>query len=322
MSGALVPRAYSAAPASRVACRVPDRRVATFTASEELPPGIPAQVTFVAAHHCAGCGQPRSHAYHKENPLIPGQVAPASLCRKCEKKIAKGKPIDSIVLPIRDFPPSDEEGNTQERRRGRRRSTSRTKIIIKHESGEREPSPPTRGTRKLSSDLPKRTISYRHVHSRSLSRPAAVSKPAEPQRQLPFPPQIRPRSPPASHREYIIEHVRSEKPVTAPERAPPAASLGHTTDPNKSFHSYMKIDAKDEPQRRGAQSEEEAQAPGRNTYHDLPAPPIGLSALQSKRTFNQNREENVAPPQSAHRRRPSTFDKFVQGIFRGRYILN
>jgi hypothetical protein len=68
--------------------------------AHELPPALPAQIKFVACHHCGVCGRPRSHAYHRQYPLIPGQVAPAGVCRKCSKKQDKGEPIDSIMLPV------------------------------------------------------------------------------------------------------------------------------------------------------------------------------------------------------------------------------
>jgi hypothetical protein len=67
---------------------------------ENLPLALPASIKFVACHHCGVCGRPRSHHYHKEHPLIPGQVAPSGTCRKCVKKQDRGEPIDSVMLSL------------------------------------------------------------------------------------------------------------------------------------------------------------------------------------------------------------------------------
>ncbi|RDI89173.1 hypothetical protein Vi05172_g661 [Venturia inaequalis] len=101
---------------------------------------LPAQIKFVACHHCGTCGRPRSHAYHKEHPLIPGQVAPASTCRKCIKKQDKGEPIDSIMLSMRSH------------------KSTRSSQLYDPPSTE-----PPRGR--------VRSVSWRHVAPRGISRP-------------------------------------------------------------------------------------------------------------------------------------------------------
>ncbi|QDS68381.1 hypothetical protein FKW77_010748 [Venturia effusa] len=109
---------------------------------------LPAQIKFVACHHCDTCGRPRSHAYHKDHPLIPGQVAPASTCRKCIKKQDKGEPIDSIMLSMR----SNVSGKDSTR------------------SGQFYDPP--------SSETPRgrvRSVSWRHVAPRGISRPRIES---------------------------------------------------------------------------------------------------------------------------------------------------
>jgi hypothetical protein len=326
MSGALVRRATS-----KVVCRVPDRRVAMLTASEELPPGIPAQVTFVAAHHCAGCGQPRSHAYHKDNPLIPGQVAPASLCRKCERKIDKGESISSIVLPIRDF-----DAEPRNKRSSRRHSSSRTRVVIQHRYDDRSPSPPLQ-KRGPSPEPPRRIVSYRHVHSRSLSRPAPSSKPPEPQKQIPAPAPPTSRRSSSSYRRhrYVLEYVREDRPrsalkseikLPARQMALPSSSShrGHDAD----SYDYLGVDVRDEHGR--YDSGPEKKAPSRSSRpsqeqvppEDLPRPP-GLAAIQQKRRcyFVDEDEvkdnENIKPLAI----RPP-FDKFVRGLFRGKHIFH
>ena len=295
-----------------------------MTASEELPPGIPAQVTFVAAHHCAGCGQPRSYAYHKNNPLIPGQIAPASLCRKCEKKIQQGKPIDSIVLPIREFPASDGETKRSDRREGRRRSRSRTRIIIRHESEDRDASPPRRSRREASPESPKRTISYRHVQSRSVSRPAGRTD-AQSHREKPATAPSRHQSAPRSQRDYVVEYVHSERPIDSArsegqkttQRLPSRPTTRHNVDASYDDYTFVGV-------RNGQARTDTGTAPDpapQNVPNDLPPPPMGLQALQPQRTYPPRKikhHENKAPPGS----RPSTFDKFVQGIFRGKHLLN
>lgn len=109
---------------------------------------LPAQIKFVACHHCATCGRPRSHAYHKEHPLIPGQVAPASTCRKCLKKQDKGEPIDSIMLSIRSHVSH--------------KDSTRSGQFYNPPSTE-----PPRGR--------VRSVSWRHVAPRGISRPRIES---------------------------------------------------------------------------------------------------------------------------------------------------
>ncbi|TID16985.1 hypothetical protein E2P81_ATG09543 [Venturia nashicola] len=109
---------------------------------------LPAQIKFVACHHCGTCGRPRSHAYHKEHPLIPGQVAPASTCRKCIKRQDKGEPIDSIMLSMRSH--ANEKGST------------RSGQFYDPPSSE-----PSRGR--------VRSVSWRHVAPRAISRPRIES---------------------------------------------------------------------------------------------------------------------------------------------------
>jgi hypothetical protein len=107
---------------------------------------LPAQIKFVACHHCGVCGRPRSHAYHREHPLIPGQVAPSGTCRKCTKKQEKGEVIRSIMLPI--------HGHVSERD-----SCSQF-----YDPPSTEPS---RGRL--------RSVSWRHVAPRGISRPRIES---------------------------------------------------------------------------------------------------------------------------------------------------
>jgi hypothetical protein len=333
MSAALVPRSATAA-SSAVACRVPERRVATLTGSEELPPGLPVQVTFVAAHHCAGCGQPRSHAYHKDHPLIPGQVAPASLCRKCEKKIDQGRAIDSIVVPIRDL-----EAEKEAKYRGRcPRSTSRTRVVIREWSGDRD-SPPREHIPRESPSPPKRSISYRHVSSRSLSRSARQLEPAQKEEPAPAPDSRRHYSPPPRRSKHVIEHQRYDelhsdvesKAKQAAKSSPPRSGCDRRSNSNDDYYEYVGVDVRRrhsrdvEPAKTKRYSKQES-APllKKTTSDDTPPPPMGLSAVQSKRTYyhrvvdEQQQESEDRTPGAP---RPSTFDKFLQGIFRGKTIF-
>lgn len=315
-------------PSASVACRVPDRRIASLTASEELPPGIPAQVTFVAAHHCAGCGQPRSHAYHKDNPLIPGQVAPASLCRKCETKVEKGEPIDSIVLPIRDFG-SDGGSRERGRKQRRHRSNSRTRVVVRYESQDRDSCPPPAPKPKPSPEPPKRSISFRHIDSRSLSRSAAKPEPKAAPKKASSPQPPRQRSPPRRHSRYIIEHIRDDRshstakpePKPAPKAAHPPPSSSRSVGYDSYYDRRVEVDVR---RRYPSPGPRRPAAPAK-AKTDIPPPPMGLSAVQSnKRTYHRQKtvhfgvRENHKPPAPP----PATFDHFLRGIFKGKHIFN
>jgi hypothetical protein len=320
MSGALVRCAPSAAPA--VACRAPDRRIASLTASGELPPGLPAQVTFVAAHHCAGCGYPRSHAYHKVNPLIPGQVAPAGFCRKCEKKIQAGKPIDSIVMLIRDFGSgSDAEGKRRGREPTRHRSRSRTRVIIRYQSEDRTA---TTGLecRDESPEPPKRSISFRHVPSRSVSRAPASRQHKEPPNE-PSPATIRRWSSPPRHSGCMIEHGRSSN---APLPPPYRAQFSKKEEDRKivqqqhdrvDVHVENHVHFDPEHDRRASGTRLPARK-GVEQRREQPRVPLSLETVSKRtyyrRTVSKEEERENIPPTS---RLPS-FDRFVQEIFKGK----
>ena len=334
MSGALVPRSATAA-SSAIACRVPARNVANLNGSEELPLGLPVQVTFVAAHHCAGCGQPRSHAFHKDNPLIPGQVAPASLCRKCEKKIEQGKPIESIVLPIREF-----GSNEEAKQRGRRRrSTSRTRVVIREWSGDRD-SPPRPAALNETSKPPPRTISYRHVTSRSLSRPATTRPPQQQQAEKTSVLDTKRRhSSPREHERHMIERRRSEtlqsntrsQTMQPPKSTPPRPSGYGRRDRDDDYYHYVAVDVGEGHSRDAASIERKhmtvrgASSPARRSHHDdsTPPPPVGLSAVRSKCMYYHRKEseEQTLGTQASPALCPQTFDKFIQNIFRGKNVL-
>lgn len=163
---------------------------------------LPAQIKFVACHHCGTCGRPRSHAYHKEHPLIPGQVAPASTCRKCIKKQDKGEPIDSIMLSMRSH--VSEKASTR--------------------SGQFYDPP--------SSEVPRgrvRSVSWRHVAPRGISRPRDESLDGFTNDTLEAPPPPAPSAPrsaasdkPPSDKLSRAFSARLSRPPT--ERASPAPS--------------------------------------------------------------------------------------------------
>ena len=324
MSGALLPQAAPTVATFRLASRAPERRVGTLTASEELPPGLPAQVTFVAAHHCAGCGHPRSHAYHKDHPLIPGQVAPSTLCRKCEKKIAQGKPVDSIVVPIKPLPASDAERTLRDKRKARPRSSSHTRVVVRYGSRDRSESPALRAQHEQSPGLPRRSISFRHVRSRSLSRPAASSRPQEPSKKAQHSASSAPLSSLPRRVTYVTERVLDEHGLSGTTSEVKTRAQQSTTDNEQKrdhgrYNDYTAVEVQND--QRG-DNQRTLKRGAKQTPTNLPPPPMGLSALQFKRTCEHQGKhlqgtEYLVPSAAL---RPATLDHFLRGIFRGEYL--
>lgn len=61
----------------------------------EVTTVVPGTNVTVARHICANCGTLRSRKFQAENPIEPGEVAPISYCRKCEKEIKSTDSEDS-----------------------------------------------------------------------------------------------------------------------------------------------------------------------------------------------------------------------------------
>jgi hypothetical protein len=132
------------------------------SAKPELPATLPAQITFVACHHCSICGKPRSAGYHRDHPLIPGQVAESEPCRKCVRA-SRDQPVAHIVMV---------NETSSERRKAQSPSGERTgtRMVIHESCRSRNRSRSLSRHPSLSQTSPQphreEDIEYRHVSER------------------------------------------------------------------------------------------------------------------------------------------------------------
>lgn len=138
---------------------------------------LPSQVTFVAAHHCAECGRPRSADYHRRHPLLPGTVARSGVCRRC-----RNKDEHRVVEVTDDQPVAYVVGQEERPRKHRERSSERrrvqTETVVRIRSRSRSVSPshcrrssPIRGRYDPHGERGEPGIHYRSVSVRRRSEP-------------------------------------------------------------------------------------------------------------------------------------------------------